>query len=72
MCYIWIPPAVSGYPYQKGYIGSLMRSVGSPAAGPLVPQPNYQYKLPYKNSFQCPLMSNHEIYDIATELILLQ
>ena len=29
-----VPPAASGYPYQKGYIGSLVRSVGPPTAGP--------------------------------------
>ena len=79
-----VEPA-SGYPYQKGDIGSLMRSVGSPTqagypyqkgigslTGTWFPQPNYKYKLPYTISFPCPLMSNHEIYDIGTEIILLQ
>ena len=52
----WFPQAS-----LKGAIGSLMSI--------WYRQPNYQYKLPYTISFQCPLMSNHEIDDIGTENI---
>ena len=75
-----VPAVASGYSYQKGYIGSLMRSVGSPGRlyqkghiGILMstwfPQPNYQYKISNTISFQCPLMSNHEIYDIGAKIV---
>ena len=56
-----VPPTPVDILYQKGHKGSLM--------GTCFPQPNYQQKLPYPISFQCPLMSNHEIYDIGTKIL---
>ena len=85
---MWPPPLVpSGYPYQKCYVGSLMRSVGSPtprldtlikraaqgaswATGSPSQSTNTNYLIQF--SFQCLLISNHEIYDIGTDILFSQ
>ena len=54
------PPA-SGYPCQKGQIGNLMRTADSPSRIPADSPSKFQI-----------VHSQSEIYDIGTEILLLQ